>query len=142
MTPTKVVVLFTLAASMLLGVFLLGPTLSTPLRAEDFLDLDLYSRHAPWRVLVTPHLGALIVGLYRPLSDLLDALMVRAFAADPWRYHLVVLAFMVANAMLLARLAAALWPGRAGPLAGVLAALLYVAPPSQPGTLSSFAGGT
>src|SRR5262245_21733243 len=140
MTTTKGVALLTLAASALLGLLLLGPTLSTPLRAEDFLDLDLYSRHAPWRVMVMPHLGAVIVGLYRPVSDFLDAVMVRAFGASAISYHAVVLAFMIANAVLLARLAAALWPS-GGALPGLLVALLYIAHPMQQGTLSYFEGG-
>lgn len=141
MTQSQGLKLFTLIATTTLAGILLGPTLATPFRAEDYLDLDRYSRHSPFIVFVSPHIGATIVALYRPLSDFLDALMVCALGVDPWRYHLVLALFMVANAWLIGRLGAALWPGGGGELAGVLAALLYIAHPLQQGALAYFEGG-
>src|SRR5262245_17054564 len=114
MTQSQGQKLLTLVAIVTLAGVLLGPMLATPFRAEDYLDLDLYTRHSPFTVFVTPHFGATIVGLYRPLSDFLDALMVRTLGVDPWRYHLVLALFMIANAWLIARLGGALWPGRGG----------------------------
>ncbi|MEW6743776.1 MAG: hypothetical protein AB1486_13555 [Planctomycetota bacterium] len=128
--------------SLLLFIILaisLGPTVGTPFRDADYVDLDLYTRHSPASVFTTSHLRAERVHFYRPLSDFVDALMVRSYGHRPWAYHATLLALIFVNALLLVRLGRRLDPQSAS--AGWLAGALYVAHPLQHGTLAYFEGG-
>lgn len=119
-----------------------GPLVGRGFASEDFLLLRFLREQPPWSDpgawLAGPWLGIEVVRFYRPVSTLMLAAEAWLFGARPWAYDLAHLAFHVANAVLVWRLARDLVPGRetAGRLAALVTTLLFALHPLHPNAVS------
>lgn len=130
----------TLLVAALVGggaLFLFGGFLSLYFTAEDFAFIYLYHRMPFIEVFTEPNLKAVVVDLYRPVTDLIIYLETKLFGATAWPWHLTNLLLHLANLVLLFRVALPI-AGRSGAYA---AALLFAWHPILPGLFSFNVGG-
>jgi len=129
-------VLVLLAVLALLGL----PTLRGGLRAEDWLAVETYSRRSLVELWGLPHLDMALYGYWRPLSDSVAWLLVRATGATPWALQLALLALHVGNALLAGAVLRRLFGLSAG--AGIATSLVAVAHPWSAAVVTYLDGGT
>ncbi len=132
----RILVLALLAALALLGL----PTLRGGLRAEDWLAVETYSRRSLGELWTLPHLDMALYGYWRPLSDSVAWLLVRATGATPWAVQLLLLALHVGNAVLAGAVLQRLLGVPAG--AALATSLVAVAHPWSVAVVTHLDGGT
>ena len=119
------------------SVLLFGAFLGCWFTAEDFTFIYLYHRMPFLELFTEPNLKAVVVSLYRPVTDLVIYLEAHLFGGTAWPWHAVNLVVHLANTWLLFRLGRRL----SGPACGTAAALLYAWHPVLPGCFSFNVGG-
>jgi hypothetical protein len=128
-----------LIAALVTGgaLFLFGGFLGLYFTAEDFAFIYLYHRMPFLELFTEPNLKAVVVDLYRPVTDLIIYLETKLFGATAWPWHLANLLLHLTNVYLLFRVARPI-AGRGGAYA---AALLFAWHPVMPGLFSFNVGG-
>lgn len=116
-----------------------APPLDLPLRAEDYLAVDTYSRIGPLDLVTRPHLDMRLFGYWRPLSDGFTWALVRATGGAPWPMHAALLALHVAAALLAGKALRALCGLSAG--AGLATSLIAAAHPWSTAVIGYSDGG-
>lgn len=130
--------LYLLAALATAGVvFLFWEFLTLYFTAEDFTFIYLYHRMPFIELFTEPNLKAVVVDLYRPVTDLIIYIETMLFGATAWPWHAVNILLHLGNLFFL-YLAAKPVIGSRGAACGVL---LFAWHPVLPGMLSFNVGG-